>query len=73
MCSADEVQVVTVEELADDVGPKGEGNPPIVLPPALDVFVWVRPQQVAQQAWRQNIEQISRAVSQLKLTWWGIV
>ena len=53
MCSADEIQVVAVEELADHVGPEGEGNPPVVLPPSLHVFVWVRPQQVAQQAWNQ--------------------
>lgn len=41
MCSADEVQVVTVEKLADHISPKGEGNSPVILPPALDIFVWV--------------------------------
>lgn len=54
MCSTDEIQVVAVEELADNVGAEGEGNSPIILPPSLDVFIWVRPQQVAQQAWNQS-------------------
>lgn len=50
MGAADEVKAVSVEELADDIGSKGEGHTPIVLPPALSVLVGVRPEQVAQQA-----------------------
>lgn len=52
MGSADEVQVVAVEELADDVGAEREGDAAVVLSPALHVFVRVRPQQVAQEACR---------------------
>lgn len=52
MGSADEVQVVAVEELADDVGSEREGDAAVVLSPALHVFVRVRPQQVAQEACR---------------------
>ena len=48
--SADEVQVVAVEELADHVGAEGEGDAAVVLAPALHVLVRVRPQQVTQQA-----------------------
>lgn len=47
--SADEVQVVAVEELADHVGPEGEGHAAVVLSPALNVLIRVRPQQVTQQ------------------------
>lgn len=54
MGSADEVQVVTVEELADDVGSEREGDAAVVLSPALHVFVRVRPQQVAQEACRRG-------------------
>lgn len=54
MRSADEVQVVTVEKLADHIGPKREGDSPVILPPALDIFVWVWPQQIAQQAWQNK-------------------
>lgn len=54
MGSADEVQVVTVEELADDVGSEREGDAAVVLSPALHVFVRVRPQQVAQEACRRE-------------------
>lgn len=50
MGSADQVQVVAVEELADYVGSEGEGDAAVVLSPALDVFVGVRPQQITQEA-----------------------
>lgn len=49
MGPADEVQIVTVEELADHVGSKSEGDAAVVLSPALHVFVRVGPQQVAQE------------------------
>lgn len=54
MGSADEVQVMAVEELADDVGSEREGDATVVLSPALHVFVRVRPQQVAQEACRER-------------------
>ena len=50
MRPADEVEVVSVEELGDDVGAEGEGDAAVVLAPPLHVLVRVRPQQVAQQA-----------------------
>lgn len=52
--SADEVQVVAVEELADHISSKGEGDAPVVFSPALDVLVWVRPQQVTEEAWKET-------------------
>lgn len=54
MGSADEVQIVAVEELADHIRSEGEGDAAVVLSPALDVFVRVGPQQVAQQACREG-------------------
>jgi len=39
--SADEVQVMAVEELADHVGPEGEGDPAVILSPALYILIWV--------------------------------
>ena len=50
MRPADEVEVVSVEELGDDVRAEGEGDAAVVLAPPLHVLVRVRPQQVAQQA-----------------------
>ena len=50
--SADQVQVVAVQELADHISSEGEGDAAVILAPALDVLVWVRPQQIAQEAWR---------------------
>lgn len=52
--SADEVQVVAVEELADHISSKGERDTAVVFSPALDVLVWVRPQQITQEAWREE-------------------
>lgn len=48
--SAYEVQVVSVEELGDNVRTEREGDAPVVLPPPLGVLVGVRPEEVAQQA-----------------------
>lgn len=64
MCSTDEVQVVAVEELADHISPKGEGDAPIIFTPALDIFVWIRPQQVAEQAW--NVAHLSQQRSRVE-------
>ena len=50
MRPADEVEVVSVEELGDDVCAEGEGDAAVVLAPPLHVLVRVRPQEVAQQA-----------------------
>jgi len=47
--SADEVHVVLLEELADDVWAEGERDTAVVLTPAGDVFVWVRPEEVAEE------------------------
>lgn len=55
MGSADEVQVMTVEKLADHVGPEGEGDPAVILSPALYILIWVRPQEVTQQACIRHI------------------
>lgn len=50
MGPANEVHVVFVEELCDHVSAKSEGDAAVVLPPAEHIFIWVGPQQVAQQA-----------------------
>lgn len=57
MGSADEVQVVAVEELTDDVGSEREWDAAVILSPALDVLVWVRPQEIAQEACKKNQQQ----------------
>lgn len=50
MGPANKVHVVFVEELCDHVGAKSEGDATVVLTPAKHIFIWVSPQQVAQQA-----------------------
>ena len=52
--SADEVQVVAVQELTDHVGSERKRDAAVVLSPALDVLVRVRPQQIAQKACERN-------------------
>lgn len=54
--SADEVQVVAVEELADHISSECERDAAVVLSPALDVLVWVRPQQIAEEACRVEVK-----------------
>lgn len=50
MGPANEVHVMFVEELCDHVSTKREGDATVVLTPAEHIFIWVGPQQVAQQA-----------------------
>lgn len=42
------------EEVSDNIFPECEGNAPVVLSPPDDVSVGVRPQQVAEKAWRDG-------------------
>jgi len=55
MGPADKVEVVSVEELAHDVGPEGEADATVVLAPTLNILVRIRPQEVAQQACVGNV------------------
>lgn len=50
MSPTNKVHVMFVEELCDHIGTKSEGDATVVLAPAQHVFVWVGPQQVAQEA-----------------------
>lgn len=50
MRPANEIEVVSVEKFADDIGAEGERDSTIVLAPARHILVGVRPQQVAQQS-----------------------
>lgn len=68
MGSADEVQVVAVEELADDVCSEREGDAAVVLSPALHVFVRVRPQEVAQESCRGRTAEGVNALGGLAAT-----
>ncbi len=53
--AADEVQVMSAQELGHHVLAKGKGHTAVVLSPAHDVLVGVGPQQVAQQTRVGNI------------------
>ncbi len=50
MCTADQVEVVFLQENADDIGTEGVAHSPFVVAPALDVDFRVRPQQVAEES-----------------------
>jgi len=39
--SADEVQVMAVKELTDHICSKGEGDPTVILSPALYILIWI--------------------------------
>lgn len=49
MSTADEVQVVSVQELGYDVRTEGEGHTAVVLSPAGDILVRIGPEQIAEE------------------------
>lgn len=49
MRAADQVHVVLLQEARDDVGPEREGDAAVVLAPARNVFVGVRPEEIAEE------------------------
>lgn len=49
MGSAYEVELVLLEELADNVGAEGVGNPSVVHPPSVKVLGGIGPEEIAQQ------------------------
>lgn len=65
--SADKVQVVAVQELTDHISSKCKWDTAVILSPALDILVGVRPKQVAKKACkRNNINLISINVAHSK-------
>lgn len=55
MRTADQVHVVFLEESRHNVRPKGERHTTVILAPACDVLVRVRPQKIAEQAAIRNL------------------
>jgi len=55
MCTADKVHIVFLEEAGDDVGAEGEGDASVVLTPACDVLIGIRPEKIAEQTAIRNI------------------
>lgn len=53
--TAYEVHVMLLQESGDDVRAEGEGDTAIVFAPPSDVFVWIRPEQVAQKTAVRNL------------------
>lgn len=47
MGSTYQIQIVTIQELAYDICTEGERDTSVILSPALDVFIGIRPKQVA--------------------------
>jgi hypothetical protein len=56
MRTADEVHVVFLQEARDNVGAEREGDATVVLGPARDILVGVRPQQVAEETAVRDLE-----------------
>lgn len=49
MGAANQIQIVLVQELSNNILPKGERDTPVVLTPSIDFLVGVRPEEVAQE------------------------
>lgn len=50
MRSTNQIEVVPIQELCHHVWSKGKTNASIILAPSLNVFIRIRPQEVAKQA-----------------------
>lgn len=50
MCATDQVHVMFLQEPRDNVWAKGERNTAVILTPAGDILVRVRPQEIAEEA-----------------------
>lgn len=61
MGSADQVHVVLLEETRHDVGTKCKGDTTIVLAPAGDVLVGIRPEEIAEETAVGNLWVLARA------------
>lgn len=55
MGTADQIQVVLVQELGYHLRAKGKRYTPVILPPAQNILVWVRPEQITQETLVRNI------------------
>ena len=48
--TANQIQIVLVQELSNNILPKGERDTPVVLTPSVDFLIGVRPEEVTQEA-----------------------
>lgn len=48
MSTAYQVHIVFLQEAGNDIGSEGERHAAIVFTPACDIFIWVRPEQIAE-------------------------
>ena len=67
MCSADEVKIVSVEKLGDNIRSKSERDSSVVLPPALHVLVWVRPEEVTETTSVWDVRRTSYRANLIKI------
>ena len=67
MRSADQIHIMFLKESRDNVRSEREGDTAIILAPASDIFVWVRPQKITEQAAVRNLEQSVYAPATLGL------
>jgi len=47
MSSADQINVMLLAEGGDYLLPEGKADSSIIFTPALDIFIWGRPEQIA--------------------------
>lgn len=62
MRSADQVQIVGLQELVHDVSAEDVGHAAVALGPALTVGIRVRPQEIAQQTFVRHVRRTSNVL-----------
>lgn len=55
MSSANQVQVMSIEEFADNIWAKRKWYSTVILSPTLNILIWIRPQQITEQTCNEYI------------------
>lgn len=54
MSSTNQIQIMTVQEFADNISSKSEGDSTVIFTPTLHILIWIRPQQVTEQTFKRE-------------------
>lgn len=65
--TANQVQIVSAQELSNHIFSKSEGHTSVILTPADNIFIRVRPQQITEQASVRNISRSHNSFYQIHI------
>eukprot|EP00804_Cyclotella_cryptica_P010309 CCRYP_012225-RA/>CCRYP_012225-RA protein AED:0.31 eAED:0.58 QI:0/0/0/1/0/0/2/0/519 len=62
MGTADEIQIMPIQELRHNIFPEREGNTAVILPPPVNILIGITPKQIAQQARVRDVRRSNDAL-----------